>query len=589
MSLVTSTIPSPTHYVNWGFRPTPLTRGTKIPRLKSWPTVAADPGDWYPGEGIGLVCGLQPDGTYLTCLDFDHRPEQNIDACAHYEKFMDEVEFDVWCKTFGTASTSGNGRHVYIKTPQEIRKGKLVVDGVTIGDVLGTGAQVVAQHPSKWLHRQPGRVKVLTPEETTGLLAFINYEPEPEKPTYTPTHTTTHIRPGDDFNARGDVEAVLAKHGWDMVHRRSDVTQWRRPGKSESISATLNHIPGIFYNFSSSAAPFEPRRGYTPFAVYTLLVHNGNFRAAARDLAAQGYGSPDATHDSESHQASWVATGDVGGRPLSHDHMLLYRHMADHSDCGRCGLTNQELAAAMNVSVRTIIRWLNMLETHDLIHREQSNAGRWIVLSAETGGDNNLARVYKVLQSSTNTVDLKGGVGENTPAVTPDFAVCETCANGELAPDEQSILRCSYCDQAIPVAQLVTEAFDLYEYVKPRARRYEIMLNHVASNGRPDLDSESVQSAINRVRMVRRQTRSDNRYCAKLRTLSDAALDRREKSVTAKHEELRKERKHGQAVVWARMAWLIGLEQERREPLRKALGRYDNRKRSLFEADHESV
>ncbi len=40
-----------------------------------------------------------------------------------------------------------------------------------------------------------------------------------------------------------------------------------------------------------SAAPFEHEKAYTKFAAYALLNHKGDFAAAAKDLAAKGYGS----------------------------------------------------------------------------------------------------------------------------------------------------------------------------------------------------------------------------------------------------------------------------------------------------------
>src|SRR5690606_31760878 len=47
----------------------------------------------------------------------------------------------------------------------------------------------------------------------------------------------------------------------------------------------------VFYMFSANAAPFEPNRAYSPFAVYTLLNHGGDFEAAAGALRAEGYGA----------------------------------------------------------------------------------------------------------------------------------------------------------------------------------------------------------------------------------------------------------------------------------------------------------
>ncbi len=95
-------------------------------------------------------------------------------------------------------------------------------------------------------------------------------------------------RPGDDFNHRGDVRAVLEQSGWVRV-KGGDNEYWRRPGKTSGTSATLKDC--VFYVFSSNAAPFEPNRAYSPFAVYTLLTSGGDYEQAARSLRQLGYGS----------------------------------------------------------------------------------------------------------------------------------------------------------------------------------------------------------------------------------------------------------------------------------------------------------
>lgn len=94
-------------------------------------------------------------------------------------------------------------------------------------------------------------------------------------------------RPGDEFNERGDVRALLVKHGWQPVGGGEN-ERWRRPGKDQGWSATLKNR--VFYVFSSSAAPFEPNRPYSPFAVYALLEHHGDFTQAASALHDTGFG-----------------------------------------------------------------------------------------------------------------------------------------------------------------------------------------------------------------------------------------------------------------------------------------------------------
>ncbi|MBI5724293.1 MAG: DUF3987 domain-containing protein [Planctomycetes bacterium] len=100
-------------------------------------------------------------------------------------------------------------------------------------------------------------------------------------------------RPGDDFNARGDVRAILEKHGWTLA-QAGDNEYWRRPGKDFGWSATLKNR--VFYVFSSNAEPFQHDTGYSPFRVFALLEHAGDFAAAASALKKEGYGGePDAS------------------------------------------------------------------------------------------------------------------------------------------------------------------------------------------------------------------------------------------------------------------------------------------------------
>ena len=100
------------------------------------------------------------------------------------------------------------------------------------------------------------------------------------------------LRPGDDFNTRGDVRAVLRDAGWALA-RTGENEYWRRPGKTSGWSATLKGR--VFYVFSANAAPFEPGKAYSPFSVYTLLNHGGDYEQAARSLRLTGYGGDCAT------------------------------------------------------------------------------------------------------------------------------------------------------------------------------------------------------------------------------------------------------------------------------------------------------
>jgi putative DNA primase/helicase len=110
-------------------------------------------------------------------------------------------------------------------------------------------------------------------------------------------------RPGDDFNARGpNWTDILGPHGWVAARRVGAATYWRRPGKDgRGWSATTGYCRGaaghdLLAVFSSNAHPFEGPSGsrpctcYSKFSAYALLSHGGDYGAAARELARQGYG-----------------------------------------------------------------------------------------------------------------------------------------------------------------------------------------------------------------------------------------------------------------------------------------------------------
>jgi len=99
------------------------------------------------------------------------------------------------------------------------------------------------------------------------------------------------LTPGDDYNARTTWEELLQPLGWTVVYRKGEATVWRRPGKSEGISATTNFNGNDkFYVFSTSTQ-FEAETSYSKFAFYATINHYGDFKAAANDLRNQGYGA----------------------------------------------------------------------------------------------------------------------------------------------------------------------------------------------------------------------------------------------------------------------------------------------------------
>ena len=119
-------------------------------------------------------------------------------------------------------------------------------------------------------------------------------EPEKEAKEYTPYQPTAHFekgRPGDLFNALATWEEVLEPQGWKKVGRtQQGIQYWRRPGKTDGISASTNwKTYDLFFPFTSSMPPLVPTKGYTKFAFLAATKYDNNFEACAKALVMENY------------------------------------------------------------------------------------------------------------------------------------------------------------------------------------------------------------------------------------------------------------------------------------------------------------
>jgi hypothetical protein len=121
--------------------------------------------------------------------------------------------------------------------------------------------------------------------------------------------TPSGHRPGDDYNSKGSWDKLLLPLGWKLHYRADNKEFWTRPGKSGGISAVVFTERKLFYVHSTAPAvkPFEPRKAYSLFAAYTTVHHNGDYREAAAQLKAEGYGSTDSSQSKEALERAKTA------------------------------------------------------------------------------------------------------------------------------------------------------------------------------------------------------------------------------------------------------------------------------------------
>ncbi len=111
----------------------------------------------------------------------------------------------------------------------------------------------------------------------------------PKDPPKTPNAAPRAFDGGDSIadwlRSSGELQRSLTAHGWRYVETRGENEHWRRPGKSEGISGTLNLEKQCFYVFTSNAAPLEPNRAYSALQLIAALDFGGNETEAARHFA----------------------------------------------------------------------------------------------------------------------------------------------------------------------------------------------------------------------------------------------------------------------------------------------------------------
>lgn len=261
---------------------------------------------WFADDhdAICIVCGKVSGN--LEVIDFDNHGEL-------FPKWKEAIPADLFSKLVVERTPSG-GYHVAYRCANEVSPNLKLAQGkrddriVTLIETRGTGGLVLCS-PTDGYELVQGTYEALprlTKEEQEILLYAAWNLMEEEQSVSVPGQkvmrgftmcqpecTVSEARPGDDFNRRGDIRPLLVARGWKCLGKKPDGNEhWRRPCKTEdTTSATFKD--GVFYVFSSNAMPFEANHGYSQFAAYALLEHNGDFTDAAASLLEQGFGKPE--------------------------------------------------------------------------------------------------------------------------------------------------------------------------------------------------------------------------------------------------------------------------------------------------------
>jgi hypothetical protein len=257
-------------------------------------------------KGLAIICGKVSGN--LEVIDVDVKYDntgtlfESLMACIH------DVSTEL-SDTLMVVQTKSGGYHIYYKceqiqgnqklaqrpaTPEEVKENPNEKVLVLI-ETRGEGGYVVAPPSDGYKLVSGTQINEITTSQREALLeicrSFNQYIIEQPKPHGVRTESFA-LSPWEDYNSRGvdDMVKRLEDHGWIIVKNNGRKIIFKRPGNTESkTSGDYSYEHNLFTVFTTSSI-FEALKGYKPAAVYTMLEHNGDFKAAAKKLSESGYG-----------------------------------------------------------------------------------------------------------------------------------------------------------------------------------------------------------------------------------------------------------------------------------------------------------
>jgi hypothetical protein len=282
-------------------------------------------------SGLAVICGAVSGNLEVIDVDLKYDTTGRL-----WEEFTEAIG-DLFAKLYCVKTKSG-GFHLYYKceyiegnqklanrpaTEAELKENPNVKEIVLI-ETRGEGGYVIAPPTPGYTKQKEFHVPILSVDERELLLSAarsFNQVVEEVRPDARTTQNATAYQktPWDDYNDRADVVALLEKHGWKYVETKGPRVMLKRPGNTDQRSSGDYHKELNLFKVFSTSTQFELNKGYKPFAVYTVLEHGGDFKAAARQLSAEGYGETGAV----SKIASKVKQGLGKGLPVDQISKIL--------------------------------------------------------------------------------------------------------------------------------------------------------------------------------------------------------------------------------------------------------------------------
>jgi len=316
-------------------------------------------------------------------------------------------------KKLQVVQTRSGGWHLYYRCPVIAGNMKLAQRPTTEQEQNGNPADkvrvlietrgeggYVAAPPTPGYEVLSGQVGTLTEAEREVLLdvcrSFNEYL-EPVRAKVEPVAAgagTFRKSPLDHYNEAGvdDMLNLLQEHGWTVVAERGPKVIFKRPGQTDSISSGDYHRELNLFSVFTTSTEFEPGKGYSPAAVFNMLVGGGDWKRTHRLLLDAGYGE----RRSERKDAALKLARELIEE--GHDELDAVRHLAAKTgmDVKQAGqvlkeaeATGSDTALFWTVSDKGIVK----IDVHKLylwLHHEQGFGLFWV--------DDDHGKEYRIVQ-----------------------------------------------------------------------------------------------------------------------------------------------------------------------------------------------
>lgn len=290
-------------YLKQGFSIIPAYKD-KRPALKGWkqnqntPMAETEADRFFPAEAIAIITGFGN----LEVIDVDTKHDQTGDLWPDLWVLIWDNLPDT-ARRLVIASTQNGGKHIYYKCPKPDKNLKLASNlaGATLIETRGSGGYVIAPPSPGYTFEQgtPEEIPTITQQEREILLSICkSLDEAPDTPTEpqkqgkkagSVNHGT--LSPFEDYGRRGDVLALLERHGWEKLEQQGDKIYFKRPGDTDNPkSANFHTGENKFWVWSTSQNQFDHETAYSPTSVFALLECNGDLSEASRRLYELGYG-----------------------------------------------------------------------------------------------------------------------------------------------------------------------------------------------------------------------------------------------------------------------------------------------------------